>query len=345
VSEVDPLESKDLGMPKLNAKLEEGKLALPKEERVKFEKGSFMPTYFPKKNKHFIKYFDIPLPDNKENDVLSVSSRQSRKRPARKSCKNKRYDDNRSLIDFPGFEYIDRNSQNNDIDQWDRQSYTGPLAPLDSNIDLGHHKRMKIDDQYDTLSKMSLPDIAEVIDRVKVTKELPTKKVQISNLSSRFEKLEEEIPAQWEDNKLQSVMIEVPALQSTKRTRAKQRIIHDVDIEQNDITTKEDIISKLEYMLRTFNSATQEDLKNQLNTAKKDIYRLNGDFKRYEDYLKGEKVIIWTPLEDLILTKSSTEADEYQILLKEKDETELQSRLSFLNAPSNLFRSLLSESI
>jgi hypothetical protein len=47
------------------------------------------------------------------------------------------------------------------------------------------------------------------------------------------------------------------------------------------------------------------------------------------DYLEGKKVIQWSYLEDLALTKPET-SDEFKCLLKSKGREEIDKRLQFL---------------
>lgn len=57
--------------------------------------------------------------------------------------------------------------------------------------------------------------------------------------------------------------------------------------------------------------------------------KVNGDVQSMKDYLEGKKVVQWSYLEDLALTKSET-SDEFKCLLKQKGREEIDKRLQFL---------------
>lgn len=57
--------------------------------------------------------------------------------------------------------------------------------------------------------------------------------------------------------------------------------------------------------------------------------KLSGDITQIRKLLKGKKVIAWTYLEDLALEKQE-ESAEFQVLLRTKGRSEIESRKKFL---------------
>ena len=343
ISDVDPMESRVLGMPQINTKVEEGKLMLP-EGDIKNE-YSIQQQNFPKKNQHFIKYFDIPLPDlPKDDDLLSWASfRSGRKGMGRAmpNRKRKRVD----AGDYGLYEFNDHVSQHSNIDEWDRMSYTGPYSKAEPDL-LGMAKRIKLEEHFDALTKASLPDISVVLNKTKNESiQNKSKQKEVMSLSSKFDKIETEHLITPPEIEFQSLLIEIPSLQGSKTKKHKQRIIHNMEFEQKSFKTIEEIESSIKYLLKTYTSAPQDEINNQLKIAKKDIFRLSGDFKKYEKYLKGEKVSFWTPLEDIIILKKDPSWEEYKALALEKGDEEIKFRKEFLNEPQNIFKALINETV
>ena len=343
ISDVDPNESRALGMPHISTKVEEGKLMLP-ECDMKNEYSVQNQSSFPKKNQHFIKYFDIPLPElPQDDDIISWTSFRSGRKGVQKILNNRkrrRVD----AVDYGSYDVREHISQHSNIDDWDRMSYTGPYAKGEPDL-LGMAKRIKLEEHFDALTKSSLPDISVVLNKTK-NDTIPTKKTkEMPSLSGKFDKIENEQLISPSEVEFQSLLIEIPSLQGGKARKQKQRIIHNMEFEQKAFKSKEDIISSIEYLLKTYTSTTPEDMNQQLNNSKRDLFRLNGDFKRYEKYLKGEKVQLWTPLEDIIILKKDSTWEEYKALSQDKGEEEMETRKQFLVDPQNIFKKLFDEAM
>ena len=157
MSEVDPLE-KRFGVPQISPQVEEGKLIMPESDQIKQE--TRYKTRASCAKQQMINYLDMPLPGPRDDDTLSSISRNTGGRSVGVKRKTKR--NQKDIQSAANFEDMKEHlTQLGDIDQWDRQSYVGPTNIQNDIFALKN--RMRLQDQFETLSRMSMPDVGEVM--------------------------------------------------------------------------------------------------------------------------------------------------------------------------------------
>ena len=157
-----------------------------------------------------------------------------------------------------------------------------------------------------------------------------------------FETYEEEKLTVPKDSDFQKFYIEVPRLQDNMpRTRSmKKRYIRNIDFEQKEVSCKEDIIKAVEYLVKTYKIYQPYEYENYVAEAKIDLFKLNGDLRDLQSYFRGQKVLSWSKLEDMIIMQKLSGDLEYDMIVQEKGIDKVTERIQFLKHPDNIYKQI-----